>query len=150
MSRRSARKSAFFLVFQIEFHKDYEPGRQLDYLLDGNYSGEEDYLNEENDFLSEEDIEFVGDEFNGVLNNLGRIDALISGNLSGWEIDRIMKTDLAALRIAVYEILFCGDIPHSVSINEAVEIAKIYGADESYQFVNGILRNILQIAVADG
>ena len=67
------------------------------------------------------------------------IDAAISEKAVGWTIERMGKADLAIIRLAVYEIMFDDDIPVSVSINEAVELAKKYGRDESGGFVNGVL-----------
>lgn len=70
------------------------------------------------------------------------IDAKISENLDKWSIDRIAKTDLAILRTAVAEMLFVDSIPVSVSINEAVNLAKKYGDDRSYAFINSVLGKI--------
>lgn len=70
------------------------------------------------------------------------IDAKISENLDKWSIDRIAKTDLAILRTAVAEMLYVDSIPVSVSINEAVNLAKKYGDDRSYAFINSVLGKI--------
>ena len=70
------------------------------------------------------------------------IDALISKNLDKWSIERIAKTDLAILRTAVAEMLYVESIPVSVSINEAVNLAKKYGDDRSYAFINSVLGKI--------
>ena len=70
------------------------------------------------------------------------IDAKISENLDKWSIDRIAKTDLAILRTAVAEMLYVDSIPVSVSIHEAVNLAKKYGDDRSYAFINSVLGKI--------
>ncbi|HHW95231.1 MAG TPA: transcription antitermination factor NusB [Mogibacterium sp.] len=70
------------------------------------------------------------------------IDRVISSNLDKWSIDRIAKTDLAILRTAVAEMMYIDDIPNSVSINEAVNLAKKYGDSKSYAFVNSVLSKI--------
>ena len=70
------------------------------------------------------------------------IDAIISENLDKWSIDRIAKTDLAILRTAVAEMLYVESIPVSVSINEAVNLAKKYGDDRSYAFINSVLGKV--------
>lgn len=70
------------------------------------------------------------------------IDAVISENLDKWTIERIAKTDLAILRTAVAEMLYVDSIPESVSINEAVNLAKKYGDDRSYAFINSVLGKI--------
>ncbi len=74
--------------------------------------------------------------------HLDEIDSLISSNLEGWTIERICKTDLAILRTAIAEILYMDGIPVSVSINEAVELAKQYGDERSYAFVNSVLAKV--------
>ena len=117
MSRRTARKHAFFLVFQIEFHKPFDALAQSALYL------------EDKSAISDEDAGFIRDELDGVLANLTDIDALIAKHLSGWEIDRVAKVDLALLRLAVYEMLHEPSIPNGVSINEAVELAKQFGED---------------------
>lgn len=80
--------------------------------------------------------------FNSLSEHIDEIDRLIEDNTSGWSIDRISKTELAILRTAVTEMLYMEDIPIAVSINEAVEIAKKYGNERSYAFVNAVLRKI--------
>jgi len=85
------------------------------------------------DFLYSEQI------VQGIHENLEQIDAWIAASAIGWEIERMAKVDLCILRIAVYEMFFCEDIPCSVSINEAVELAKRFGGDRSSAYINGIL-----------
>lgn len=78
----------------------------------------------------------------GAVENIEKIDEAIKKNIRNWDFDRLAKVDLAILRLAVYEILFRDDVPHGVSINEAIEIGKSFGSDESYKFINGVLDNI--------
>lgn len=78
----------------------------------------------------------------GTVENIDRIDQTIKKNIRNWDFERLAKVDLAILRLSVFEILFRDDVPPSVSINEAIEIAKSFGADESYKFINGVLDNI--------
>lgn len=80
--------------------------------------------------------------FNLLNEHIEDIDRVIRENTSGWSINRISKTELAILRTAVSEMLYMDDIPIAVSINEAVEIAKKYGNEKSYAFVNAVLRKI--------
>jgi N utilization substance protein B len=80
----------------------------------------------------------------GVLENRPRIDALIERFSSNWRISRMGCVDRNILRIGAYELLFCPDIPPKVSINEAVDIGKLYGTEESGAFINGILDGIYQ------
>jgi len=78
----------------------------------------------------------------GTIDNIEKIDAQIRGHLTKWKFDRLARVDLANLRTSVYALIFQQDIPSSVTINEAVEIAKEFGSDESYRFVNGVLDGI--------
>ncbi len=75
----------------------------------------------------------------GTMQNINRIDTLIKESASNWRVERIASTDRNILRIAVCEMLFSEDAPDQVVINEAVEIAKRYGMEESSSFVNGVL-----------
>lgn len=79
-----------------------------------------------------------------ILKRLSTIDDYIRDHLHNWSIERLAKVDLSILRVAVYEFLFVEDLPMAVSINEAVEIAKIYSSLDSSKFINGILGSIYQ------
>lgn len=81
----------------------------------------------------------------GIKENEKSIDELILSKLKNWSIERIFKIDLAILRLAVYEIIYMDSIPPKVTVNEAVELAKKYGNDNSYNFVNGVLREVIKI-----
>ena len=78
----------------------------------------------------------------GVKKNKNEIDSLIEKFSSNWKISRISCVDRNVMRIAVYEMLYCEDIPSKVSINEAIEIGKKYGAEDSGSFINGILDSV--------
>ncbi len=78
----------------------------------------------------------------GVFGNLAEIDKMIAKHAANWEIERMATIDRNVLRIATFELLFTGDIPPKVAINEAIEMAKKYGDKDSGKFVNGILDNI--------
>ncbi len=78
----------------------------------------------------------------GVEDNLNAIDSKISQSAKNWELERMAVVDRNILRLGAYEILFCGDIPPKVSINEAVELAKKYSDVQAGKFVNGILDKI--------
>jgi len=75
----------------------------------------------------------------GVIENLGAIDDKIKEIANNWDFDRIAKIDLSILRMAIYELLFRKDIPPVVTINEAIDLSKMYSSEESRRFVNGIL-----------
>jgi N utilization substance protein B len=78
----------------------------------------------------------------GTIENLEAVDQLIAGSLEHWDFKRLSHIDLAILRISVYSFLCMKDVPASVVIDEAVDIAKDFGADESYRFINGVLDGI--------
>ncbi len=127
MSRRTARKHAFKLVFQIPFHQD-----GYDELMDT-------YV--ENFCKEEDEMEFLYTLYKGTLQNIETIDKNITEFLSGWTLERLNTSDLALLRLAVYELMF-SDISERVIINEAVEMAKVYGDKDSPKFINGILGSV--------
>lgn len=79
---------------------------------------------------------------NGVLANRPEIDRWIADKSTNWTIPRMARIDLSILRLAVYELVFCPDIPKNVTLNEAIEIAKKFGAADSSAFINGILDEI--------
>ena len=78
----------------------------------------------------------------GVCHNLDEINTLIEGQSQHWKLDRMPVTDRNIIRIAAYELLHMDDIPSKVSLNEAIELGKLYGSEESSAFINGILDNI--------
>lgn len=78
----------------------------------------------------------------GTIEQIDRIDAIIKKHLEHWTFERLRKVDLAILRVGCYSLLYQKDIPAGISIDEAIEIAKEYGSDDSYRFVNGILDSI--------
>jgi len=96
----------------------------------------------ENDKYSDEVKEFALTLVKGVMSNLAEIDKVIKNYTNNWSLDRITNIDRSILRIAIYEILYLQNIPKSVSINEAVELAKKYGTRSSFSFVNGVLGRI--------
>jgi N utilization substance protein B len=78
----------------------------------------------------------------GVADNRARIDELLSASSAGWSVDRMPSVDRAILRLAVYELLWCEQVPTAVAIDEAVELAKSLSTDDSPAFVNGVLSRI--------
>ncbi len=127
MNRSQEREQAFILLFEKEFN----PELSLDDILE---------MALESEFM--QPSEFTKKLASTTINNIGDIDAKIRDFASGWSIGRITKVSLSILRIAVCEILFLEDIPVSVSINEAVELAKEYATKEDSQFINGVLGSV--------
>jgi N utilization substance protein B len=107
---------------------------------------ENDVLGEAVDSFDEEisgDVrDFAEKLVRGVVENLEDIDAAIETAASNWSLQRMARVDLALLRLGAYELLYCADVPTSVSINEAIEIGKRFGTKETPAFTNGILDKI--------
>ena len=128
VSRKLAREMAVEFLFQIEFQREAFKEQVEDFL---------DSLGEENF-----DKDYFFEIVNGVMNCLQEINETIETKAKGWTLDRIAKIDLAILRVAIYEMRHRDDIPIGVSINEAVELAKKYGTDDSSRFINGLLGQV--------
>ncbi len=90
----------------------------------------------------EKSFDFFFKIVKGVIASKSEIDSLIERHSSNWKISRMPRVDRNVMRVAVYELLFCEDIPPKVSINEAIEVAKKFGTDDSGAFINGILDGI--------
>ncbi|MBF2441479.1 transcription antitermination factor NusB [Listeria innocua] len=123
MKRREAREKALQALFQIELNE-----MSLDQAI-------KNIMEDEQDNYMEQLVE-------GVMANKAEIDAIIEPNLDNWRIDRLNKVDLSLLRLSVYEIKYLDDVPNRVSLNESIEIAKIYSDEKSSKFINGVLANI--------
>ena len=81
----------------------------------------------------------------GVIQHLAEIDKLIKKFVDNWKFNRIAKVDLSILRLAIYELLYCKDIPPIVSVNEAIDLTKTFSGKDSKRFVNGVLDKIISI-----
>ncbi len=138
MKRQKLRRYAFLILFGMSVSKDSPVEAMENYLN----SFKDDYLKEDGEF-KEKDLEFVKNTVNGVYDNQSEIDEIITSYSKGYEISRISKVALSALRISIFEILYAPDIPDSVSVNEAVEIVKAYEDEKTKKFVNGILGSFI-------
>ena len=87
---------------------------------------------------------FTRREVLGVEANQAAIDEMIGRHIRGWSLNRLSKVTLALLRLAVYEIVYDREIPESVSINEAVELAKKYGGQDDAAYLNGVLSSVVR------
>lgn len=130
MKRREIREILFKLLFRAEFNDISEMPEQIKMYFD---------ITADDKIISDEDKEYITKREEDILNHLPEIDKEISEKATGWTLERFGKVDLAIVRLAVYEILFDETIPTGVSINEAVELAKKFGREESGSFVNGVL-----------
>lgn len=132
MKRSEVREILFKLLFRAEFNDIEEMPEQVQ-----SYFEVQTVIDEK--LISEEDREYIVARETAIVEKLPEIDKAISEKATGWTIDRMGKVDVAIIRLAVYEIMFDDSIPVGVSINEAVELAKKYGREESGSFVNGVL-----------
>ncbi|HOQ16377.1 MAG TPA: transcription antitermination factor NusB [Defluviitaleaceae bacterium] len=130
MSRRRAREHVFILLFQMTFINQEETDERIELYF------------EQHSHIKEEDKKYITEELKAVLSKLETIDELISQHSKKWKIERMSRVDLSILRLAVFEMQYREDIPNSVAINEAVELAKKYSGDQSPSFVNGVLGSI--------
>ena len=139
MSRKLAREVAFKALFQLDFNSAEGDEREVYEDLAINTM-----FDEEPKLTSKKDLSYIEATVKGTRAHLEEIDALIVSRLrEGWQLSRIMTIDRNILRLAVYEMKFAEPlIPKSIAINEAVELAKRYGTDDSGRFVNGILEAI--------
>lgn len=131
MSRRELREQIFKFIFRAEFH-DGEEMQEQEQLFFESFAMEEQKI-------QDKDARYISDKSNNVIKALGEIDGMLNKRATGWTTQRMGKVDLAILRLAVYEIVFDEDVPTGVAINEAVELAKKFGQEESSGFVNGVL-----------
>lgn len=127
MGRRELREHIFKMLFRIEFHKPEEMPEQFQIYTD------------DLDITESDNYEYIRRKYDDVIDKLEDIDAAINEITEGWKTSRMGKVDLAIIRLAVYEIKYDEDVPTGVAINEAVEIAKQFGGNESPVFINGIL-----------
>lgn len=131
MNRTEIREQAFKLIYSLEIQKkeDLEEAIEL-------------YI-ESNEITEKNAIEYIKDAVFGIEKNKEEIVSSIEKNLKkDWKIDRISKIDLSILKLAIYEIKHT-EVPYKVVINEAVELAKKYGEENSRNFVNGVLASVV-------
>lgn len=130
MSRREIREKIFKLLFRTEFYEEGDLAEQSQLFF-------EELGQEEN-----QDTAYIRDKFEQIVSHIDEIDDMVNQVAQGWKTSRMGKVDLTLIRLAVYEIKFEEEIPTGVAINEAVELAKGYGTDDSPSFVNGILAKL--------
>ena len=96
--------------------------------------------------MSEKDADYIVGKYTDIHEKLEEIDSMINEKAKGWSTDRMGKVDLTIIRLAVYEMKHDETVPEGVAINEAVELAKKFGLDESAGFVNGVLAKFVSEA----
>ena len=135
MNRRSLREQVFKLLFRVEFIEKEEMEEQCHL-----------FLEHEEIEMSENDETHIIEKYKAIHEKLEEIESMINEKAKGWNTDRMGKVDLTVIRLAVYEMKFDESIPDGVAINEAVELAKMYGQEESAGFVNGVLAKFVEAA----
>ena len=130
MNRYELREQVFKMLFRAEFYEKEELPEQLALFFD------------ELDQKEDKDVSYIQTKYEQILEHLPKIDQMINEAAKGWKTSRMGKVDLTLIRLAVYEMKYEEDIPTGVAINEAVELAKRYGTDDSASFVNGILAKL--------
>jgi transcription antitermination protein NusB len=127
MKRRTAREKALQALFQIDISK-VESNEAIQHVL-------EDQPNDQ----------YLTRLVEGVIQHQEEIDRIIKEHLEKWTIERLAHVDRSLLRLAVYELMYCKEeVPVNVALDEAIEIAKIYGDDQSSRFINGVLSKVKQ------
>lgn len=127
MSRRELREQIFKLLFRIEFNRLEEMPEQ------------EKLFFEDECEADVKDTEYILTKYQNIIEKMADIDNMLNEKAENWDTRRMGKVDLTILRLAIYEIAYDEDVPTSVAINEAVELAKKFGQDASAGFVNAIL-----------
>lgn len=130
--RRKSRILAFQALYAWE-----QSGQDLQELLDFPWLTDNQKLR-----YGEEGLSFVRLIVSGAVENIAAIDKAISDSTTNWDLSRLRKVDLSILRMSVYSLLYQKDIHPSIAIDEAIEISREYGCDDSYRFINGVLDSI--------
>ena len=130
MKRRELREHIFELLFRVEFNSPEEMQEQVRLFFEN--------LGE----IEDKDRDYIKQKYAHIIEKLPEIDKALEDTAEGWKVSRMGKADLTILRLAVYEMEYDEDVPVGVAVNEAVELSKKFGGDESPAFVNGILGKI--------
>ena len=138
MNRSKLRENIFKLLYTAEFQEKEEMPQQMSLYF--TYSDDND--EDEEVTVSEKDQTYMEEKYHHVTEHIPEIDEMLNASAKGWKTSRMGRVDLTILRLAVYEMKFDEDIPEKVAINEAVELSKKFGGDESPAFINGVLAKI--------
>lgn len=143
MSRRELREQIFKYIFRVEFNGREEMPEQEQLFFE---MLKMEAREREQQEIRDEDAAYISDKSGKIIEKLDEIDAMINKQAKGWTTQRMGKVDLTILRLAVYEIVYDADVPTGVAINEAVELAKKFGQEESSGFVNGVLAKFAPVS----
>lgn len=140
MSRKSARENAFKIIYNCALMKE-PPHDMCEYFEE---TRKDELWAEES--MSAKDIEYMKAVVFGAAETKDVLNEKIAPLLKKWDVERLPKVSLALLQLAIYEIDNMDDVPDRVAVNEAVELAKKYGEDDTYKFINGVLAEYLKNA----
>ena len=130
MKRRELREHIFEILFRVEFMSEEDMSEQLELFFED---------------LAEArpaDVDYIKNKYMAVREKMSMIDIVIDEKSKGWKTSRMNKVDLSILRLAVYEMKYCSDIPVNVSVNEVVELAKTYSDDDVRKMINAVLDKV--------
>lgn len=136
-TRRKSREAALQFLFQDDF---LDRDRSLDEIGLGQRFADFSILYQ----INKKARPYALDLLSGIVERLDMIDAAIREHATNWRLERIAATDRNLLRVGIYELMFADDVPAQVAINEAVEIAKRFGGEDSPSFINGVLDSVQQ------
>ena len=143
-SRRKGRILAFQALYSWDAHKSQTGDLTIpEGLLDFSWTA-----NDAPASLDAEMTAFSRLLVTGTVENIDAVDSMIQGHLEHWELPRLNRVDLAVLRMSVYTLMFQSEMPPTVVIDEAIDISKEFGTDDSYRFVNGVLDSIRKTLVS--
>ncbi|WP_040951339.1 transcription antitermination factor NusB [Gorillibacterium massiliense] len=140
MKRRVARELAIQSLYQIEMN-EVTPHEAIVAAVSEAEHDNEAELQVGGEHIA---VEFIQELVEGTIGNLPVIDEVLKVYLKGWKIDRLSRIDKEVLRLAAYEMIYRDDVPPKVVVNEAIELAKHFGTEESGKFVNGVLGKMIQ------
>ena len=148
MTRSQLREHCFKMLFCADFYPAEEKEEQLERYFEepseegGTPEGVEEILHSV--VMSEKHEEFLKSKTEDIMCKVPELDAKIDEVAQGWKTKRMGRVDLTILRLALYEMLYDDEVPEKVAINEAVELAKKFGGNESPAFINGVLAKLVQ------
>ena len=135
MTRRVIREHIFKILFSLTF----DIGETVPHVVDGYIEDIEDA----GQVLSEEDKAYIRKKVADVTASMADIDTIINDKADKWTTDRMAKVDVTLLRLMVYELRYDTEVPDKVAINEGIELAKVFGGNQSPQFINGVISKIV-------
>lgn len=133
MKRRELRERIFEILFRVEFMSEDDMKEQMDLFFEN---------------LAEakpSDADYIRNKYMAIREKMDQIDLMIDEKSTGWKTNRMGKVELTILRLAVYEMFFDEDVPATVAINEAVELSKKFGGDDTPAFINGVLAKLVKM-----